>query len=79
MSKEKKNSLKIKLKQFGFNDPFTKDNYNLISHLLTDFIKAQSENISLKKEINTLNKKNKSLLESENISDKFCEQIKVLI
>ena len=78
MSKEKINSLKIKLKQFGFNDPFTKDNYNLISHLLTDFIKVQSENISLKEEINILNKKNKSLLESENIKDKFCEQIKIL-
>ena len=71
MSKEKINSLKIQLKQFCFNDPCTKDNYNLISHLLTDFIKEQSEKISLKEEKNILNKKNKSLLESENIKDKI--------
>ena len=80
MSKEKINSLKIKLVQFGFNEPFTKDsyNYNLVSHILSEFIKAQTENISLKEEINILNKKNKSLLESENIKEKFCAQIKVL-
>ena len=80
MSKEKINSLKIKLIQFGFNEPFTKDsyNYNLVSHILSEFIKTQTENISLKEEINILNKKNKSLLESENIKEKFCAQIKVL-
>ena len=63
MSKEKINSLKIKLKQFGFNEPFTKDNYNLISHLLTDFIKLQSDNISLKEELNIIKKQNISLLD----------------
>ena len=78
MSKEKINSLKQQLKQFGFNESFTKDNYNIISHLLNDFIKSQSENISLKEEINLLNQKNKILLESENIKNKFCEQIKIL-
>jgi hypothetical protein len=78
MSKEKINSLKMNLKQFGFNEPFTKDNYNIISHLLNDFIKSQSENIALKEEIKLLTQKNKILLESDNIKNKFSEQIKIL-
>ena len=52
MSKEKMNSLKIKLKQFGFNELFTKENFNLISHLFSEFTKLQTENIFLKDEKN---------------------------
>ena len=77
--KETINSLKIKLKQFGFNEPFTKDSFNLISHLLSEFIKTQKENISLKEEINILKKQNISLLDSDNIKNKYAEQIKILI
>ena len=79
MSKEKMNSLKIKLKQFGFNEPITKDNFNLISHLFTEFTKLQTENISLKEEINILKKQNLSLLDSNEIKNKYAEQIKILI
>ena len=77
--KETINSLKIKLKQFGFNEPFTKDSFNLIFHLLSEFIKTQKENISLKEEINILKKQNISLLDSDNIKNKYAEQIKILI
>ena len=78
------NSLKLKLKQFGFNEPFTKDSFNLISHLFSEFINTQKENISLKEEINVLKKQNLkkqniSLLDSENIKNKYAEQIKILI
>lgn len=79
MSKDKISSLKTKLKQFGFTEQFTKDNYNIISHLLTDFIKIQKENISLKEELNIIKKKNIFLLDSDKIKNKFAEQIKILI
>ena len=79
MSKDKISSLKTKLKQFGFTEQFTKDNYNIISHLLTDFIKIQKENISLKEELNIIKKQNISLLDSDKIKNKFAEQIKILI
>ena len=79
MSKEKMNSLKIKLKQFGFNELFTKENFNLISHLFSEFTKLQTENIFLKEEINILKKQNLSLLDSDAIKNKYAEQIKILI
>ena len=79
MSKEKINSLKLRLKEFGFNESFNKDNYPLISHLLNEYIKLQSENISIKKEINILKQKNISLLDSNNIKNKYSEQIKILL
>ena len=56
------NSLKLKLKQFGFNEPFTKDSFNLISHLFSEFINTQKENISFIYKIKIKCQKKKQLI-----------------
>ena len=78
--------LKKKLQTFGFNEPFKKESYDLINHIISDFEKIlfsfktisneknvlESKNRILENEIETLKQQINSLLD-KNIIDKKIE------
>ena len=68
--------LKKKLQTFGFNEPFKKENYDLISHIISDFEKILFSSKSISNEKNALESKNRIL---ENEIETLKQQINSLL
>ena len=78
MSQEKMLKLKSKLKELGFQESFTKENYNLISHIIIEYQNLKEKNILSEKEMALLRRQIKALSDIDMINTKLSSQIKIL-
>ena len=70
MSQEKMLKLKSKLKELGFQESFTKENYNLISHIIIEYQNLKEKIILSEKEMALLRQQIKALSDIDMINTK---------